>query len=327
MMAAQARIQDATCKTRDPRAFTLVELLVVIAIIGILIALLLPAVQAAREAARRAQCSNNLKQIGLALHNYHSAHKVFPPGGITHLTECLLVGSSSRDGGAPWTVFILPFLEDQNRYDRYDFKGSFADLHWTPGADNHAVQFEPNARFQCPSDPNSADDVCNTNYYGCQGGGLDGPACTATTPGRVFFHNGIFHNNSKVKIGHVIDGTSNVFLVGETKYCPIKPGNPADAYASWDTSLRVYPSDAFPLPSGLCAAWEGINSADWHTWNPALRFTGNVAASTFGSHHSGGCQFAMADGSVHFVAETIDLAVYRGLGARDDGLPAGGFGQ
>ena len=115
--------------------------------------------------------------------------------------------------------------------------------------------------------------------------------------------------------------------MGETKYCPIKPGNPVDAYASWDSSLRVYPSDAFPVPLGLCAAWEGINSADWHTWNPALRFTGNVAASTFGSHHSGGCQFAMADGSVHFVAETIDLAVYRGLGARDDGLPAGGFTQ
>ena len=321
---AERRLWRPFAGSRVP-GFTLIELLVVIAIIGILIALLLPAVQAAREAARRLQCSNNLKQIGLALHNYHSAHKVFPPGGITKLTACLLVGNSAKDGGAPWTVFILPFLEAQNRYDQYNFKGSFADLYWTPTADNFKVQFQPNSAFQCPSDTNSASDVCNSNYFGCQGGGVQGPLCQATTPGRVFFNNGVFFNNSAVKIGHVSDGTSNVFMVGETRYCPIKPGYPDGAYASWDSSLRVYPSDPSPAPQGLGAAWEGINSAAWNTWNPARRFTGDVASSTFGSGHSGGANFAMADGSVHFVAETIDLTVYRGLGARDDGLPAGGW--
>ncbi len=308
--------------------FTLVELLVVITIIGILIALLLPAVQAAREAARRMQCSNNLKQIGLALHNYHSAHGTFPPGGITKIpkSECLLVGSSSQDAGAPWAVLILPYLEGQARYDQYDFSGSFADLWWTKTADNWSVQFKPNHSFQCPSDTNSKEEICNTNYYGCQGGG-DTPLCLSTTYGRAFFHNGLFSNNSSVKIAHVTDGTSSVFMLGETKYCPHIDGHQTGAYASWDSGLRVYPNDEYTFPSGLCAAYRGINSADWAVWNPAKVFTGNVASATFGSHHSGGCNFAMADGSVHFVTETIDITFYRGLGARDDGFPKGGFGS
>ena len=315
---------------RRPRfGFTLVELLVVIAIIGILIALLLPAVQAAREAARRMQCSNNLKQIGLAMHNYHSTHSTFPPGGITKLPEttCLLVGNRSRDGGAPWSVLILPYLEEKPRYDEYNFSGSFASLWWVQDPDNHAVQFRPNPKFQCPSDPNSAGDACNTNYFACQGGGPT-PLCSATVfPGRAFFHNGIFHNNSHVKIDHIEDGSSNVILVGETKYCPLPSGHSEGAYGSWDSALRVYNSDVYPFPMNLCATMEAINSADWGVWNPAKVFTGHVAASTFGSQHTGGCNFALADGSVHFLAETMDITIYRGLGIRDDGIPAGGWSE
>src|SRR5437773_558439 len=97
------------------RAFTLVELLVVIAIIGVLVALLLPAVQSARESARRMSCMNNLKQIGLALHNHHDAFGTFPPGGVTNGTCC---GTQS---GATWTIYILPFIEQQMLYDKYDF--------------------------------------------------------------------------------------------------------------------------------------------------------------------------------------------------------------
>ena len=314
---------------RSLRGFTLVELLVVIAIIGILIGLLLPAVQSAREAARRMQCSNQLRQLGLALHNYHTAHGVFPPGGITKRprTECLLKGSESTEGGAPWTVMILPYLEGTAQYEQYDFSEPFSSMHWT-STPNHDVQFRPNAQFQCPSDPTSGGDSCATNYFGCQGGGTT-PLCVASSaPMRPFFHNGIFHNNSEVKIAQVRDGTSNVFLIGETKYCPMpNSSGSGTAYASWDSALRVYPEGSYAFPQGLCATMEAINSADWSLYNPSEFFSGNVAASTFGSYHQGGCNFCMADGSVHFVTETIDINLYRSLGIRNDGLPLGGFSE
>lgn len=308
-------------------AFTLVELLVVIAIIGILIALLLPAVQAAREAARRMSCSNNLKQIALALHNYHAAYQTFPPGGITKIPErtCMLVGRPGEDNGAPWSVLILPYLEDVPRYKQYNFSRSFAALWWEQSAGNHAVQFQPNPKFQCPSDPVSDGTRCNTNYFACQGGGATPLCAGSAAPGRAFFHNGVFHNNSHIRVEHITDGSSNVFLVGETKYCPLKEGHAQGAYGSWDSALRVYGDTVYPFPMNLCAAMEAINSVDWAVYNPLRTFTGNVCASTFGSHHAGGCQFAMADGSGHFISESIDLKVYRGLGAREDDYPPGGF--
>lgn len=312
---------------RPLHGFTLVELLVVIAIIGILIALLLPAVQSAREAARSMQCANKLKQIALAMHNYHSAHDTFPPGGITNVPEttCMLTGDRNRDAGPNWAVLILPYLEDQSRYDRYNFSGSFAQLYWTTGADNHDVQFEPNPKFQCPSDPDATEDVPVSTYVACQGGGATAWCAGSAHPGRVFFNNGVFHNNSHVKIEHIADGSSNTFLLGESKYNPHPKGPPEGAYSSWDSALRIHSGSVYPFPLGLAAAMEGINSYDWDIWQPTKVFGGNICSSTFGSHHSGGCHFAMGDASVHFVAETIDLTLYRGLGARDDGTPVGGF--
>ncbi len=306
-------------------AFTLVELLVVIAIIGILVALLLPAVQSARESARRLQCSNRLRQLALAMHNYHTAHESFPAGGITKLpvSNCLIDGDRNTDNGPNWAVLILPYLEDQNLYDRYDFDGTFAGTHWNTTTDNFAHQFTVNRKFHCPSDPNSKSDSPNTNYYGCQGGG-DTPLCTAPADSRrVFFHNGMFHNNSGVRIADVRDGTTNVLLIGETKYAPNKAGH--DAYTSWDTGLRIWGSGGeFSFPSGLCAAMEGINSSDF---NPRDGWPAHVSTSTFGSNHPGGCHFALGDASVHFLSEHIDLQLYRGLGAISDGTPVGGFSQ
>ncbi len=308
--------------------FTLVELLVVIAIIGILIALLLPAVQSAREAARRMQCSNNLKQIGLAMHNYHSAHGVLPPGGITAIpaSTCLVTGKQGTDSGAPWSVLILPFLEQKPRYDQYDFRKSFASMWWKAEshAGNHAVQFRPNTAFQCPSDPASSGDRCNTNYFACQGGGAT-PECHGSAAiGRAFFRNGLFHNNSRMKFEHIEDGTSNVFMVGETRHCPLSDGHAEGAYGSWDSALRVHDS-AFSFPMNLAAAMYGINTM--LNYDPMRTFTGNVASAVFGSHHPGGCNFAMADGSVHFLSENMDINAYRSLGIRNDGLPLGGLPQ
>ena len=132
---------------KPKNAFTLVELLVVIAIIGILIALLLPAVQAAREAARRMQCANNIKQIGLALHNYLAAHQVFPPGGVTKIPRdtCPLVGSPSTDAGPPWTVLILPYMEEMTRYETYDLSQPFAISTWETSTYNYKFQFTNNS--------------------------------------------------------------------------------------------------------------------------------------------------------------------------------------
>src|SRR5262245_55451327 len=109
-------------------AFTLIELLVVIAIIAILIGLLVPAVQKVREAADRAACQNNLKQLALALHNYHGDYRRFPPGGITNGTGCNLVGNENTGSRAPWTVLILPYIEEGNQHRIYDLNASFAPL-------------------------------------------------------------------------------------------------------------------------------------------------------------------------------------------------------
>ena len=166
-------------KIQNPKyAFTLVELLVVVAIIGILIALLLPAVQSAREAARRLQCSNKLRQLALALHNYHSAHGVFSPGNIvkrstTGSTWCK-DDPQCTNNGAPWSVLVLPFLEETARYDEFDFSRAFtssneclADGSLT--SKNHIAWTRPLERFQCPSDPGSGGNVNNTNYFRARG--------------------------------------------------------------------------------------------------------------------------------------------------------------
>jgi len=158
-------------RSRYPRkAFTLIELLVVIAIIAILIALLLPAVQQAREAARRSSCKNKMKQIGTALHNYSEAHSVFPPGTVHDGTSCTSNGSGRR---APWTVLILPFLEDASRYENFNFEARFVCSNAeAPNSGSNRTEWErPNQKYQCPSDPNSTESTNNSNYFGVMGGG------------------------------------------------------------------------------------------------------------------------------------------------------------
>ena len=329
------------------RGFTLVELLVVIAIIGVLVGLLLPAVQSARESSRRSACSNKLRQLALAMHSHHDARGAFPAGGITKVTDPLTGtgssclgnvsgGSVSSDGGPPWSVLILPFMGDQPRYDAYSINAPFIPTTWelTGTSPNVAKQFKPNANFQCPSDKNSRADTCNSNYHACQGGGPASPqtpsalgyACVSvTTPARVFFNNGIFFNNSKIRVKDILDGTSHVALIGETKYMPHQDYSAATVSASpptgyptqsWDSSLRVY--SGFSLAIGLCATMNGINSS---RFDPAVsnNFSGEYLStpqSTFGSNHPGGAQFATADGATTFVSESISLSLYRNFGAR-----------
>ena len=333
------------------RGFTLTELLVVIAIIGLLIALLLPAVQSTRESSRRAACSNKLRQLALAMHSHHSARGHFPAGGITKVTAayagtgttCLgpSVGGPASDSGPPWSVLILPFLGDQARYDGYSLTSPFMPTTWEMigTAGNRARQFKPNANFQCPSDKNSRADACNSNYYACQGGGPQqaqspsalGYACVSvSSPARVFFDNGIFFNNSKIRMKDVLDGTSHVALLGETKYAPhpdLTNTPPAVALYgargapthAWDSALRVFSPTSIAV--GLCATMNGINSSQF---DPAVAnaFWGEflyTPQSTFGSNHPRGALFATADGATVFVSESIATSLYQAFGARASG--------
>ena len=303
--------------------FTLVELLVVIAIIGLLVALLLPAVQQVREAARRTQCKNNLKQLGLALHNYHDTFDALPPGAVTNVvssatTNCTVGGLTNRYTFAPWSVLLLPYLGDTPRYQRFDCQQSFAGLIHPPAPTaNDAEQQRSHAAFECPSDPNSGKGLANSNYFGVMGGGAQ-PDCAGTGPysGRVFLYNGLFQNNSRWRLTDVRDGTSNTFLIGETCYLQLPGPNPS-FHGTWSGSLWVVPTGSpggeSGVPVTLAAAIEPINRFNL---NPRRDWTLEHQSRTFGSRHTGGCHFLLADGSVKWFSENMDMLEYHSLANR-----------
>jgi prepilin-type N-terminal cleavage/methylation domain-containing protein len=300
-------------RREKPSGFTLIELLVVIAIIGVLVGLLLPAVQQAREAARRTACGNKIRQLAVAIHNYESGQKKLPAGGITTVTgHCGLDGNVSADARAPWTVLILPYMEGQQLFDRYDLTKAFAPMKGSTSAANHGVQFQPNTDYKCPSDPNSSGDVHTINYFGCQGGGTS-HACAYSD--RYVYTNGVLFPNSQIKFKDITDGTTNVLLLGESKYGLHQAASPTNNSQSWDSGLRVYGS-CCQIPLGLCAARDGINSS---THDPATSHQYGVLTRVFGSNHPGGGQFAKADASVTFLNESMSLDVYRLLGQRASG--------
>ncbi|WP_197169223.1 DUF1559 domain-containing protein [Novipirellula galeiformis] len=316
------------------KGFTLVELLVVIAIIGVLVGLLLPAVQAAREAARRMQCSNHLKQIGLALHNYHDTHRSFPPGGIVaeKVTKGLgdtWCNSGAATQGAPWTVLILPFMEEGARYDQYDFdlplSASFTSQ--VPSSSpNRPLWYDSNGNYQCPSDPASGGDVNNLNYFGVQGGGSSSNVNCFGGNSNVFFVNGILYANSRSKFRDITDGTTNTFLVGETKYHLTEAGTNSTFYFSWASSIRLGSGGTMPHPATLAGSYESINSRIPTGSKPVGSTDSRTGYSRlFGSYHPGGCHMLMGDASVNFISESMDLDLYRQLGIRNDALPIGGL--
>lgn len=311
--------------SRERRGFTLIELLVVIAIIAILIALLLPAVQQAREAARRTQCKNNMKQLGLALHNYHDTHRVFPPGGVSRVgtsgtTWCVTNGGTGFNGFsfAPWTVLILPMLDDTARYNQADFSSTFISIadRGQSTAGNNAIWNSTNSKFQCPSDPNSSPTNNNNNYFGSQGGGTvigTDVICRNDAGNRWWMQNGLLYHNSSIRMQDVLDGTSNTFLVGETRYQSCRRAGTTQFYG-WASS--DWPMVQYGSPSQVAGASLPINSS---TLNPGAAATFDIQTRIFGSFHTGGCHFLLADGSVHFLSENMDLVVYQNAGRRADG--------
>ncbi len=276
------------CKTARIKAFTLVELLVVIAIIGILIALLLPAVQAAREAARRMQCSNNEKQIGLGILNYHDTHLYFPPG--------TLGGGTSWS----WSARILPFMECGIIHKQIDFDIPYNLVH---KINNEAMKtFVP--AYICPSAPEpylisccgaivGLEDTAETNYSAVATHRDGDDAYYARDPDGT----GIMYLNSKTKIRDVTDGTSMTFLVAE---CDLEQN---DSYAPTSTQHwgKIWASE-----NRVTTAY-GINSDLGHIHAPIR------------SHHPGGAQFLYADGHVSFLNETIEQALLQSLTTRNWG--------
>jgi prepilin-type N-terminal cleavage/methylation domain-containing protein/prepilin-type processing-associated H-X9-DG protein len=317
--------------------FTLIELLVVIAIIAVLIALLLPAVQQAREAARRVQCKNNLKQFGLAMHNYHDSYGAFPPGNvIVGFDSACPSGGSTAQNRAPYTVQILPFLDQAPLYNKFDQNLLFGWDRESPTAGNMPTQLSsPIPAFRCPSDPYAQG--VKSSYFGCSGGGTTtDAACTASGwPPFFLFNNGLIFANSKINFRDITDGSSNTFLMGETKYM-VDPSCVANVQQNgigtaggtqaglW--SGGIYVQIKYRFNNNGAAAVDGINSPYAGDIGSGPNCLQEYVGRTFGSRHVGGCHMLLADGSVQFMSQNMDLATYRTMGSRGDGLPIGGAG-
>lgn len=303
----------------NARAFTLVELLVVIAIIGILIALLLPAVQAAREAARRMQCANHFKQLALALHTYHDAVKAFPNDGWEKKT------GSGNAGHLGVMVKLLPYMEQTALYADVDFHYGYGQ---TPNIDVGKAKipglFCPSTSEQQPySDGERTNNWYTTHYYGIAGATENVPGTdpavvysrinSATTAGEVA-DNGIMTIGLTRNFGFISDGTSNTLAFGEVSW------NDYQGYRGWHRGSYVH-SEGDTSGNGKnfsLLSTKGVKSAFYINCGPksmqqgatvAARFLPLRTVGPFGSYHTGGCMFARADGSAHFVSDTTSMDI------------------
>lgn len=333
------------------RAFTLIELLVVIAIIAVLIALLLPAVQQAREAARRSQCKNNLKQYGIALHDYHDSAKVFPRG-------CF---NNAGYGAFDWrnhsaTTVLLPYMDQKALYQRYQAAA------FGPGTNRDAVNgtmygIANPARlgiFMCPSDQGPANGDAWSSYAYCEGTNIGyGGGITMND------QNGMFNMQVIVKIADVRDGTSNTIAMSEL----VAAGNISGGndYARIKQQVPMTGGPLAFMTQAQVTTWAnacnasgnfGGNSGNyagrwWHRglhgmtlFNTLLTPNPNVfncSANCTGcdpdgpslmpprSRHSGGVHALMGDGATRFISNTIDFTTWGRLGARNDAQPVGNF--
>jgi prepilin-type N-terminal cleavage/methylation domain-containing protein/prepilin-type processing-associated H-X9-DG protein len=317
--------------------FTLVELLVVIAIIGILVALLLPAIQAAREAARRSQCANNLKQIGLGILNHEGTYKRFPAGRMgceTAGSHPVCAGTSDRDdrSAASLFVMILPFVEDQQLYDSCRFRDTTIPtypgiLHVLDTGETYAqdpirkrvLEARPSI-YACPSNQSLpfTDDAfaggsvpvryATGTYAACMGS--KGISASAT-----FKHenDGMFFYYVNRKLRELTDGTNKTFMVGEVRDASGSVDNPTvpSNTSHWTEATRFQQS--------LRCTCNPLNSP--YGTGPVIfnESTGRKTNGAFGSEHSGGGNFVFADGHVDFVSDYIDAATYKALSTIAEG--------
>lgn len=297
-------------RLQNARAFTLVELLVVIAIIGILVALLLPAVQMAREVARKAHCTSNLKQLGMAAHQYHDSFQCFPVGW--------------NDRGASWSTMILPFMEQKNLWDSLKFNES----------DNWDIDGSPNERacgtflstFRCPSMSDAPKHITNqdvanrmpASYRGIASSTADSDNLSTSVKKRaldMLDMEGIFYCCSRIRLAEVRDGTSNTFLFGESRWENfMQDNNELDFWVIG--SPQVDPCNCRTGRGGTEQS-EFCGSTGVPINARAIPSTsGYVKELSFTSLHPGGAQFCLADTAVRFVSFSIDAKLYQALGSR-----------
>ena len=280
-------------KTKHRNAFTLVELLVVIAIIGILVALLLPAVQAAREAARRLSCVNNLTQMALAVQNYEMAYRVYPLGTIN---ETGPIVNEPKGYHHNWMAQLLPYMEEQNTYAHVDFAVGVYD------EENAEVRKVNIPVFLCPSDPASSKDLGLSTYAGLHHD-VEAPIDTD--------NQGVFFLNSAVRYKDISDGSSHTIFIGEK--IPI-----ANKDLGWMSGTRwTLRNTGIRLNvDRQNARGRAPSAVDVEQQTPA----GNgLPVGGFGSYHPGGANFAFGDGHVQFMSENMSMEVLQQYGNRADG--------
>jgi prepilin-type N-terminal cleavage/methylation domain-containing protein/prepilin-type processing-associated H-X9-DG protein len=316
--ARETRPLECRRRLGGSTGFTLVELLVVIAIIGILVALLLPAIQAAREAGRRTQCQNNHKQCTLALQNYHSAKNMFPPA----------VWESDTSGNGTWitwATYVLPYMEEETLGKLIDLKLTFPAFY----QGNHATLFRSKIQaYSCPSDTAEREGRIDKQINGASGSGFSRSniVCAAGVDGAFYWFNDtaprkpLFTMNKPRSIKNVVDGTSHTAAISELISGPndtgdtrgmwwydlgciyvhqYNPNSNRDAVMSSGQTYGLCNKEKVPCDYSLPGSWGG-------------RF----AAS---SYHPGGVNVGLADGSVRFVTDTIDIAAWQALGSINGG--------
>ncbi|MBN1394303.1 MAG: DUF1559 domain-containing protein [Pirellulales bacterium] len=322
------RGRGASSESPNPRipespplhGFTLVELLVVITIIGILIALLLPAVQAAREAARRLQCQNNLKQIGLSLHNYHSEYNCFPAAEtIIMPDQCTEAGCR----GTPVYMALLPYIEQENLKDKY-FRSIVGEAGWM-NWDGFELRTRRLPFYQCPSDYRHAGSDDDPYWSDDYSGGfpalrdyfvvVGGKTPADSSWGGTVFTDGLFSINRWRCFADVPDGSSSTLAVGESVHVAYRGTGPG--YQSADGGVCLWfwggqcgpdgNADSHVLGTGYRSTMNPINSILY----PMTMEQENEAP--FGSYHSDGAHFAFADGHVTYLNDAINMNVYQSL--------------
>jgi prepilin-type N-terminal cleavage/methylation domain-containing protein len=297
-------MENSSMPTSSKRGFTLIELLMVIAIIAILIALLLPAIQSSRENARRAQCGNNLLQLGIALGNYVSTHNVLPPGVVNDKGPILNIPKGYH---VSWAVQILPFIEQNNVYRRFDFRnGVYHPSNETAGS--AVIQ-----TFLCPS--NSRTGRCQ--YAGCHHD-VDAPIDAD--------NHGVLYLNSRVAYDDITDGLHHTILLGE-----IHAGGPTLGWSSGTRSTLRNTGHRLNEPDHL---FQSMGRSQFGRFGNATTAASDYQeieqlvsdgvlpigyTGGFSSQHSHGANFLFCNGAVRFVRDSINSTVYQHLGNRNDG--------